>query len=329
MSLKTKLFIFLCLFLSATVQAQKTPVDSLKNVLNTAINDTLRVNVLNQIAFLLRNSDIKTSFNYVLQANELAKKINYKNGIAESYGYMGLLYYREGKYDLSVEAHLKSLRLYEELGNKRFIAFRYNDLGNVYVEQEFYDRARTNFNLSLSIKEQIKDEEGIVTTMKNIANLYVHQRNYPKALEICLRILPRAEKVNNKRIIADTHSFIAECYLHQDSLDKAMFYYEKVYEARLKANDQYTMPRLLNGIGRAYHLPKNSLERFHYWYDLMNMVLADNIIHEKELEYCEQMAKIFGYKPEVIDITLRQIKEGKNHEQLFALLVEKKLLENG
>jgi len=78
-----------------------------------------------------------------------------------------------------------------------------------------------------------------------------------------------------------------------------------------------------------YHLPKNSLERFHYWYDLMNMVLADNIIHEKELEYCEQMAKIFGYKPEVIDITLRQIKEGKNHEELFAFLVEKKLLENG
>jgi serine phosphatase RsbU (regulator of sigma subunit) len=239
------------------VQAQKTPVDSLKNVLNTAINDTLRVNVLNQIAFLLRNSDIKTSFNYVLQANELAKKINYKNGIAESYGYMGLLYYREGKHDLSVEAHLKSLRLYEELGNKRFIAFRYNDLGNVYVEQEFYDRARANFNLSLSIKEQIKDEEGIVTTMKNIANLYVHQRNYPKALEICLRILPRAEKVNNPRTIADIHSFIAECYLHQDSLAKAMLYYEKVYEVRLKANDQYTIPRLLNGIGRVYFKQKN------------------------------------------------------------------------
>jgi len=83
------------------------------------------------------------------------------------------------------------------------------------------------------------------------------------------------------------------------------------------------------GSSLPYHLPKNSLERFHYWYDLMNMVLADNIIHEKELEYCEQMAKIFGYKPEMIDITLKQIKEGKNHEELFAFLVEKKLLDNG
>jgi len=254
--LKAKLIIFLY-FLVSAVQAQKTPIDSLKNILSTNINDTLRVNILNQISFLLRNSDIKTSFNYALQANELAKKINYKNGIAESYGYMGLLYYREGKHDLSVEAHLKSLRLYEELGNKRFIAFRYNDLGNVYVEQEFYDRARANFNLSLSIKEQIKDEEGIITTMKNIANLYVHQRNYPKALEICLRILPRAEKVNNPKTIADIHSFIAECYLHQDSLAKAMLYYEKVYEVRLKANDQYTIPRLLNGIGRVYFKQKN------------------------------------------------------------------------
>ena len=240
------------------VQAQKNAsVDSLKNLLNTEITDTLRINILNQISFLLRNNSVKGSFAYAREANELSKRIKYKNGLAESYGYMGLLHYREGKHDLAVEAHLKSLRLYEELGNKKFIAFRYNDLGNVYVEQEFYDKARAYFNLSLSIKEQIKDEDGIVTTMKNIANLYVHQRNYSKALEIALRTLPKAEKVNNLKTIADLNSFIAESYLHQDSLEKAMTYFNKVYELRIKTNDQYTLPRVLNGIGRVYHKRKD------------------------------------------------------------------------
>ena len=258
--LKTRLLIFLY-FLNWAVQAQKiTPVDSLKNLLNTDISDTVRVNTLNQISFLLRNSSVKSSFAYAREANEISKRIGYKNGLAESYGYMGLLHYREGKHDLSVEAHLKSLRLYEELGNKRFIAFRYNDLGNVYVEQEFYDKARAYFNLSLSIKEQIKDEDGIVTTMKNIANLYVHQRNYSKALEIALRTLPKAEKVNNPKTIADLNSFIAESYLHQDSLEKAMTYFKKVYELRIQTNDQYTLPRVLNGIGRVYYKQGNYLK---------------------------------------------------------------------
>ncbi len=255
--LRTLLLIFVYGF-ACVVQAQKiASVDSLTKLLNTDISDTARINLLNQISFLLRNNNVKQSFSYAREANERSKQIHYKNGLAESYGYMGLLYYREGRHDLAVEAHLKSLRLYEELGNKKFIAFRYNDLGNVYVEQEFYDKARAYFNLSLSIKEQIGDEDGIATTMKNIANLYVHQRNYTKALEISLRTLPKAEKVKNSKTIADLHSFIAECYLHQDSLDKALVYYEKVYQARLKANDQYTMPRLLNGIGRIYFKQKN------------------------------------------------------------------------
>lgn len=83
------------------------------------------------------------------------------------------------------------------------------------------------------------------------------------------------------------------------------------------------------GNSSPYHLPKDSTERFHYWYDLMNMVLADNVIHQKELEYCQNIVKIFGYQPEVIDITLDQIKEGKTYEELYTLLIERNLLENG
>lgn len=78
----------------------------------------------------------------------------------------------------------------------------------------------------------------------------------------------------------------------------------------------------------SYTLPKNNLERFLYWYDLMNMVLADNVIHEKELEYCKQMAKVFGYKPEVVVLTLKKIQEGQNYEELYAFLKEKDFLNN-
>lgn len=248
--MKNFLTLFLCIFYSLNLWAQTSEKDSLELLLKTNLSDTTRINTLNRLAFLYRNSDVKRAFTLANQAKELAERNNYENGLAESLGYLGLLYYREGRHDLAVEAHLKSLRLYEKLNNKRFIAFRYNDLANVYVEQEFYDKARAYFNLSLAIKEEIKDEDGIVTTLKNIANLYVHQKNYHKALEISLRTLPRAEKNRNEKTIADLLSFIAECYLHLDSLERASTYYQKAYQLRLKTNDLYTIPRLLNGIGR-------------------------------------------------------------------------------
>ncbi|MDX1904592.1 MAG: tetratricopeptide repeat protein [Thermonemataceae bacterium] len=255
--LKFLLYVLL-FFLANFASAQQRKVDSLKKILSNSSNsDTLHIKALNQLSFTLRNIDVKAALLYAKEANLLAKRISYKQGLAESYGYMGLLYYREGKSDLSVEAHLKSLRLYEELGNKQFIAFRYNDLANVYVEQELYDKARAYFNLSLGIKEEIGDKEGEITTMKNIVNLYLHQRNYRKALEIAMRTLPKAEKLKNVSAKADLLGFIAECHLYQDSLDLAMQYYEQVYEIRKKSNDQYTMPRVLNGMGRVYYKKGN------------------------------------------------------------------------
>ncbi len=248
--LKNLFTLFFCTFCPFSLWAQKSEKDSLELLLKTELSDITRINTLNRLAFLYRNNDIKKAFSFANQAKELSEKNNYENGLAESLGYLGLLYYREGKHDLAVENHLKSLRLYEKLNNKRFIAFRYNDLANVYVEQEFYDKARAYFNLSLAIKNEIGDEDGILTTMKNIANLYLHQKNYSKALEISLRILPRAEKNHDEKIIADLLSFIAECYLHLDSLEKSSIYYQKAYQLRLKNNDLYTIPRLLNGIGR-------------------------------------------------------------------------------
>jgi len=252
-------------------------VDSLQNVLLKEISDTLRADILNQLSFQLRNNNVRQALQYAQDANTLSQKIGYKNGMAESYGYMGLLHYREGKHDASVEAHLKSLRLYEELGNKRFIAFRYNDLGNVYVEQEFYDKARAYFNQSLLIKDEIKDEDGVVTTMKNIANLYIHQRNYSKSLEISLRTLPRAERLKNEKLTADLLGFIAESYLHKDSLTKAMEYYDKVYALRVKQNDQYTLPRVLNGIGRVYHKLKQYEKALKTYEEAISIAQRNNI----------------------------------------------------
>ncbi|KOY87980.1 hypothetical protein AD998_19240 [bacterium 336/3] len=279
---------------------QTKKIDSLQQALTQNISDSIKVDIQNQLSFALRNNDIKQALQYAKDANILAQKINYKNGMAESYGYMGLLYYREGEHASSVESHLKSLRLYEKLGNKRFIAFRYNDLGNVYVEQEFYDKARAYFNLSLAIKEDIKDEDGIVTTMKNIANLYIHQRNYSKALEISLRTLIKAEKLKSERNISDLLGFIAESYLHQDSLDKAMLYYDKVYALRIKQNDQYTLPRVLNGIARVHHKRKEYDKALKTYEEAISIAQKNNIKVAIRRAY-EYMSELYEQKNDYVN----------------------------
>lgn len=68
------------------------------------------------------------------------------------------------------------------------------------------------------------------------------------------------------------------------------------------------------------NLPKNPMEKFHYWYDLLTMVLADGIIHEKELSFVERLIPIFQYSSQIVSATLQLIQEGKTYEEAYQVL---------
>ncbi|WP_448530299.1 tellurite resistance TerB family protein [Raineya sp.] len=69
-------------------------------------------------------------------------------------------------------------------------------------------------------------------------------------------------------------------------------------------------------------LPKKPLEKFHYWYDLLTMVLADGVIHEKEIAFVEKLSQVFQYNSQIIEATLQLIQEGKTFEEAFYILKE-------
>jgi len=75
---------------------------------------------------------------------------------------------------------------------------------------------------------------------------------------------------------------------------------------------------------KEFRLPQKARERFRYWYDLISMVLADNFIHEKELEFCERMAQKFGYPADFVLKTIEKIQEGRSYEEVFQTFSQEK-----
>jgi hypothetical protein len=77
-----------------------------------------------------------------------------------------------------------------------------------------------------------------------------------------------------------------------------------------------------------FKLPKEPLERFHYWYDLVNMVLADNVIHEKELDFCASVAQNFGYPQHIVEKTIEKIRQGESYEKVYEAFVQEKYIDD-
>lgn len=57
-------------------------------------------------------------------------------------------------------------------------------------------------------------------------------------------------------------------------------------------------------------LPTNDSERFDQIYDLVEMMLADGIVDENEMEFCVNMASRLGFKKAIVGVLVRKISMG-------------------
>jgi len=58
------------------------------------------------------------------------------------------------------------------------------------------------------------------------------------------------------------------------------------------------------------HLPTNDSERFDQIFDLINMMLADGIVDETEMDFCIMMAEKLGFRKAIVGVLVRKISQG-------------------
>ncbi|MGD1894585.1 MAG: hypothetical protein ACFB15_28825 [Cyclobacteriaceae bacterium] len=64
-----------------------------------------------------------------------------------------------------------------------------------------------------------------------------------------------------------------------------------------------------------YEAPHRDLQRFEHLYQLVNMMMMDGVIHDKELEICKKYAQRLNLRPEFVDDMVLAIPESREKEQ--------------
>jgi uncharacterized membrane protein YebE (DUF533 family) len=57
-------------------------------------------------------------------------------------------------------------------------------------------------------------------------------------------------------------------------------------------------------------LPTNDSERFDQIFDLVDMMLADGVVDETEMEFCIMMAEKLGFRKAIVGVLVRKITQG-------------------
>src|SRR5437867_831335 len=114
---------FIKLFLTAAflftlpiVFAEQSPVDSLKNIINKAPEDSTKVNALNVLAKKYFSTDPAKAIQVAEEAKALSEKINFKKGLALAFKNIGIGNYQQAKYVEAINYWDKAMVVYDTIG---------------------------------------------------------------------------------------------------------------------------------------------------------------------------------------------------------------------
>ncbi len=235
------------------LNAQNAVIDSLENLLYKQIkHDTIRVNLLNETSDKLHRVDIDKTLKYAKEAGELADKLSFTKGKAESLRLIGIYYEKKSDYLKALEYYKNSLEIFEELGNKKGISSCYNNIGIIYWYQGDYFRGLEYYQKSLKISEQLGDKKAISKCLNNIGLIYSYQSNYSKALEYYKKSLKLYEEIGDTSGISFSYNNIGIIYGSQGDYPKALEYFLKSLKIRESLGDKRGISYSYYNIGENY-----------------------------------------------------------------------------
>jgi len=259
------MLVFLSIVVMNTLNGQNARIDSLENVLKLHNgDDTVKVNLLNKIAFAVYTKDFKRAQDYATQSGELSDKLNFQKGKAESLWIFGLSYNKSDK-PMANDYFQKAIKTAGEVNDKTGMVKYLTALGVNYRILNQDSLAITTFKEALKISEGEKDRLGISKSLLNVAEVYSKEDNYEKALEGLHKALTIAEEIGNKTMIANCNNSIGIIYSYRGNYPMALECFQKYLKFKDNPKDQLSNYTGLGNIGNVYLLLSDYPKAFDYF----------------------------------------------------------------
>ena len=246
-------------------------IDSLKHSIAISPDDTNKVIALNQLIKKLIKINLDSAEIISDHALELALKLDYKRGIADSYKMKGDIYvdydksYGYGYEDsIALNFYCKSIKVSEEIGYYHGIGASLNNIGFYYYHKQKTDTAIQYWHEALLAKEKTNKKSSIIITLNNLGYTYEETSDYESAIEYCIKASNLQEELNKKKDVSFTYYFIADTYFKWIKTDTvfavsttekykyAIEFYNKSIQASREINDEDNMVRCYNIIRFIY-----------------------------------------------------------------------------
>ena len=265
------------------------------------ITNIQRINILNELAFVLRHSNQDTSRFFANKAIELSQNIDYKEGKATSYVSLGLIENKEGNTEAAITFLNEALKIRKELGLSPQIASVYNNLGLLYTKMQEFEIAEDSYKNALNAIRDNNYTKVASICRNNLGQLYIMSERYFDAIQTLEEDIKILSEVNNEILLGRRYSTLGsvlELVYDDVSAEKSFIKALNIYK---KLNDSTSVAGELFLLGNFYFNQKKYIKSTNYY---------NNALHYNKFLDIEEIIDIKNKKA-AAHLELNQIIEAK------------------
>jgi class 3 adenylate cyclase len=168
-------------------------------------------------------------FKYLDKASKIFEETNNLGMLAMCYSNFGATYYNIDK-KLSLEYHLKSLKIAEQIGVKRSMSFSYYWVGTLYLDNQQYSLAQENLEKAQKLCVEISNKHILTYSYISLARLHTVTNDYEGAAKYLTSAGEIVKESGKKRW--ERALYLAWYELKKAELDysAALHYYEQYFK---------------------------------------------------------------------------------------------------
>jgi tetratricopeptide (TPR) repeat protein/serine phosphatase RsbU (regulator of sigma subunit) len=256
-------FIFFAVFL--TINSFAT-IDSLKNQLKSAKNDSIRVQLMNRIAYKYSYKTPDSAFYFAQKAYDIAIENDYFTEAANSCLNISNIFYYKSDYIETTKYIQKALDLFKKTNDTDNICVCYERLGVIHSILENYETAEPYFKKALDIALEMKDTVAISSCYNNLGSYYRKVNNYKKSLTYHKKALHVSKLKKHKSGVAYAFGNIASDYKSLGKINDAILYSKKAIALMEELGEEEALAYMFGNIASFYNSIGDSLNNNNYYF---------------------------------------------------------------
>jgi len=261
---KKPLLVLLGLIISLNLlNAQAKLTDSLQTLLvSHTQQDTVRVNLLNDLAYELRRTKTRVTDSLLVLSIALCDKLDYKKGKGYALAIQGgrfyaLLKYKEADSDFTI-----SKQILETVNDHKDEAYLLRSWGNMKMDEGDYASSLDYFLKALKLAQNAGDIKGLVSAESSIGYLYNILQEFEKAIPYQTDALKNAENIGYKTGVSGAYNAIGKTYKTQGNYPASLDAYSKGLYVDEELKDSANIAISNGNIGDVYERMGNYPEAF-------------------------------------------------------------------